>query len=459
MKATGFLKGLSVLTVSILLAVLLHTDSRADGQPDAAARAKAIQLFSAAPAAFIENTGQIDDPSIRYVFNGSGANVFHTTSGPVFQVFQRTEIAAVGADLPNLRGNRPPLPLAPSPRPQAASLLFSASFPGARQINPVGRQLLETKINYCLGADHGKWREGVPTFGVVVYEGLYDGIDLHTYGRRSNLKYEFHVAPGADWRQIRIRYTGIAGLSLADNGSLIVALGDGWGSLTDDAPVIYQQIAGKRVNLPGRFVLIDARTYSFEIDGAVDPSAPLVIDPELAWSTYVGGSGNGVAVDASGNVVVTGGIYTNFHDGIDAFVTKLTPSGGHLWSTYLRGWEWEVGYGVAVDASNNVVVSGWTSRSGWLDMNGNSDDPGAFVAKLSSSGALVWSTFLGERTFAEPCGCGVAVDASGNVVVAGASLIADYFDVFVAKLSSSGEHLWSTYLVLTCVSPSNDAEG
>ena len=84
--ATGFLKGLSVLTVSILLAVLLHTDSRADGQPDAAARAKAIQLFSAAPAAFIENTGQVDDPSIRYSFHGSGANVFHTTSGPVFHL-------------------------------------------------------------------------------------------------------------------------------------------------------------------------------------------------------------------------------------------------------------------------------------------------------------------------------------------------------------------------------------
>ena len=172
-----------------------------------------------------------------------------------------------------------------SPQP-SASLAFSAAFPGARVVNPVGREMLDTKVNYCLGADHGKWRSGVPTFGVVVYEGLYDGIDLHTYGRRSNLKYEFHVAPGADWRKIRIHYDGIAGLSIAENGSLIVDVGYGWGSLQDDAPIIYQEIGGRRVNVPGRFVLVDSRTYSFEITGTADTAAPLVIDPELAWSTY-----------------------------------------------------------------------------------------------------------------------------------------------------------------------------
>jgi len=445
---------------------------------EASTRQKALQFFSASPAAFIENTGQIDDPSIRYAFHGSGANVYHTTSGPVFQVFQRVgmDAANVGADLPNLRGNRPPSASAQSPKPIAQSLLFSAAFPGARQIKPVGRQVLETKINYCLGSDHSKWQMGVPTFGVVVYEGLYDGIDLHTYGRRSNLKYEFHVAPGADWRQIRIRYSGIAGLSLAKDGSLIVNVGDGWGSLTDDAPIIYQEIAGKRTELPGRFVLVDERTYAFEIDGQVKADAPLVIDPELAWSTYLGGSGEdqgcGVAVDASGNVVVagytkssgwiSGGFDASYNGGVndgDAFVAKLSPSGAHLWSTYLGGVSYDYGRGVAVDASGNVVVTGYTQSHGWVydgfdtSFNGNVD---AFLAKLSPSGAHLWSTYLGGNH--DDYGRGVAVDASGNVLVTGLTLssgwvsggfdtgLTGYDDAFVAKISPSGAHLWSTYL-------------
>ena len=352
---------------------------------------------------------------------------------------------------------------------------FSAAFPGARQIKPVGRQMLETKVNYCLGADHSRWQMGVPTFGVVVYEGLYDGIDLHTYGRRSNLKYEFHVEPGADWRQIRIRYTGIAGLSVANDGSLIISLGDGWGSLTDDAPVIYQKIAGKRIELPGRFVLVDKQTYTFEIDGAVDAGVPLVIDPELAWSTYLGGSGYdvswGVDVDASGNVVVAGQTYSNgwvsggFDTSFkgsynDAFVAKLSHSGEHIWSTYLGGSGWDEAYSVAVDASGDVVATGTTDSSGWVSggfdtsYNGGTD---AFLVRLSSSGAHLWSTYLGGS--GTQWGMGVDLDASGYAVVVGYSTSGNWvsggfdvtynggtYDAFVARLSPSGVHTWSTYL-------------
>ena len=81
MERTAFLGSVIVLCASLSM-----MDAIAGGGDDAAARATAIQLFSAAPAAFIENAGQIDDPSIRYSFHGSGVNVFHTTSGPVFHL-------------------------------------------------------------------------------------------------------------------------------------------------------------------------------------------------------------------------------------------------------------------------------------------------------------------------------------------------------------------------------------
>jgi hypothetical protein len=133
-----------------------------------------------------------------------------------------------------------------------------------------------------------------------------------TWGHRDSLKYEFHVAPGADYRQIQVHYAGIAGLSLAGDGSLAVDLGNGWGSLVDDKPYVYQQIGGEKVEVAGRFVLLDQQTYAFEITGSYDTARELVIDPDLAWSTYLGREGDGhdigygIAVDPAGDAYVTG---------------------------------------------------------------------------------------------------------------------------------------------------------
>ncbi|HUW34881.1 MAG TPA: SBBP repeat-containing protein [Planctomycetota bacterium] len=199
-----------------------------------------------------------------------------------------------------------------------------------------------------------------------------------------------------------------------------------------------------------------------------------MIDPELAWSTYLGGTdadvAYGVAVDASRNVLITGwtesygwtsgGFDTDFggHYLPDAFVVKLSPSGGHLWSTYLEGMGAELGFGVAVDASDNVVITGrtdsaWVSGGFDTSLNGLED---AFVAKLTPLGGHVWSTYLGGS--GNETGWGAAVDAQGSILITGETISAGWTlggfdtsfngdsDAFVAKLSSSGEHLWSTYV-------------
>jgi hypothetical protein len=90
-------------------------------------------------------------------------------------------------------------------------------------------------FNYSTG-DRSNWRSNVPSFAKVEYAGLYSGIDLKTWGQRNSVKYEFHVAPGADYRQIQVHCAGIAGLSLAADGSSHVNLGGDWGSLLDNAP-------------------------------------------------------------------------------------------------------------------------------------------------------------------------------------------------------------------------------
>jgi len=408
---------------------------------------------------------------------------------------------------------------------------FSVSFDGANRVAPVGLDRAETVFNYYLG-DQSNWHSNVPGYETVAYPGLYDGIDLLTFGRRDSLKYEFHVAPGADWRAIQISYEGIEGLWLDDGGALHVeakkgtgpicrngpegashkldlspfsgvAEGDSpifaaqksgqspgqesgqspWGELIDEAPFIYQMIAGQQVEVSGAFKLLDADTYTFEVSGPYDPSLELIIDPELAWSTYLGGSdidggsdmvhrGDGIAVDAAGNVLVTGrtessgwtaGGYDTTHNGggADAFVAKLSTNGGHLWSTYLGGNNLDWGDGIAVDAAGNVLVTGRTQSSGWTAGGYNTTHtgggPDAFVAKLGPNGGHLWSTYLGGSDF--DYGDGIAVDALGNVLVAGRTESSGWVaggydstynggsrDAFVAKLGPNGGHLWSTYL-------------
>ena len=209
----------------------------------------------------------------------------------------------------------------------------------------------------------------MPGYETVAYENLYAGIDLHTFGRRDSLKYEFYVAPGADYRQISVSYDGIDGLWIDDDGALHVETE--LGQLVDDAPYIYQMVDGQEIEVAGQFALVDDDTYTFEITGAYDPNLELVVDPDLAWSTYLGGSDAdkalfGIAVDGSGNALVTGRTYssgwvsggwdTSLGGDSDAFVVKLSPSGGHLWSTYLGGSESEL---VAVASPSMGAETPW----------------------------------------------------------------------------------------------------
>ena len=345
----------------------------------------------------------------------------------------------------------------------------------SRSADPRALESLPGKVNYFIGNDPSKWRSEVPTFGRVSYRDVLPGIDVIYNGSNAGtLGYDFVVAPDADPGDIRVGFSGVIDVALR-GGSLVITTATG--AVTQEGPVLYQTIAGRRVPVDGRFSLA-GNEVGFEV-GAYDHHHPLVIDPTLIYSTYLGGSGNdagnGIAVDVAGAAYLTGNTQsTNFPTqapfqgsdagSFDAFVTKLNAAGSALvYSTYLGGSSDDNARGIAVDGAGAAYLTGntWSTnfptQAPFQGSYGGSFD--AFVAKLNATGsALIYSTYLGGSGVDEAQG--IAIDGAGAAYVAGYTNSSNFptqapfqgsnagsFDAFVTKLNAAGSALvYSTYL-------------
>ena len=351
-----------------------------------AAKAAAMESFAHAPLTFEPNVGQAG-PHVSMVARGLG----HTLS-----LAPTEAILAVGESAVGMRM------LGASPSATVA-----------------GRHELEGRVNYYVGNDPTRWRSDVPTYGQAANQGVWPGIDLVWRSSSDKaLEYDFVVAPGADPKNIAVAFDGAKAIRL--DGDELVVESEG-AELRQPAPVVYQDRAGKRALVPGRFVL-DGSTVRFTV-GAYDASLPLVIDPVLAWSTYLGGSiapfgdeyGREIAVDDLGSAYVTGQTCTaSFPDtqyayqktlkgGCDAFVTKFIPTvntgvgTGLKYSTFLGGSGSDEGLQIALDAARNAYVAGGTGSADFPTTVGayQRTGGGTFVAKLNKKGlSLLYSTRL-----------------------------------------------------------------
>ncbi|HEY3132394.1 MAG TPA: SBBP repeat-containing protein [Acidobacteriota bacterium] len=334
------------------------------------------------------------------------------------------------------------------------------------------------KTNYLVGADPNKWRTDVPTYAKVKYEAVYPGVDLLFYGTARQLEYDFVIAPGADPESIRLEFqTPQAGSSLRIDfdGDLIVSTRTG--EIRQHKPAIYQDLGGVRRTIPGGYVLKGKHLVGFQV-GKYETDSPLVVDPVLVYSTYLGGGGDeeghGVAVDSAGNAYVAGiTTSTDFPTSgplqpaksasQDIFVSKINAAGTALiYSTYLGGSGYDHAGAIAVDATGNVYLTGFTDSTDFpivraLQSAKNSSFD-AFVAKLNASGtSLLYSTYIGGN--GEDTGNGIAVDATGNAYVSGLTSSTNFptfnpfqsssggsADAFVLKLSTAGMFVYSSYL-------------
>jgi hypothetical protein len=328
---------------------------------------------------------------------------------------------------------------------------------------------------HILHGNASAWRTDLAASSCVRYRDLYRGIDLVYRMEAGGMKAEFLVAAGAAPSSIRMLYSHARSVAVDASGDLVIATPRG--EYREKAPYAYQESGGVRQTVPAGYRVSKGAPATFEI-GAYDASEPLVIDPEISFSTYFGGSGfdgaNAIAVDAAGNIYIAG--WTESSDlptaaplqpanggGGDAFVAKLDPSGARLlYCTYLGGNAEDRALGIALDGAGNAYIAGWTSSTDFpvtaslQTHSGGGRD--AFVAKIDAGGNLVYSTFLGGN--GQDSGTGIAVDASGNAYISGSTNSTNFpvyravqssnggqQDAFVAGVNSIGTALvFSTYL-------------
>jgi hypothetical protein len=410
----------------------------APGPPKAAAAA-------GLPLSFEPNAGQAD-PAVRFLAHGPRGTLYLTATRAIVALITQDKV-----DLLRMR------------------LL------GARRGALVAGDARRGMVSYLVGSRPSRWRRRVPTYGQVTSRGVYRGIDLRFHASRGELEYDFDVAAGADPHTIAIELGGARSLHLDARGRLVIALEHR--TLVQDAPRVYQVRGGARRPVPGRYVLRGPRRVGFAV-GAYDRAAPLVIDPTIAWSTYLGGDANDVgtsiAVDRGGNAYVAGSTSSadlplrrplaRTHRGhpIDAFVAKLDPSGQLVYATYLGGSAYTDARGIAVDRGGHAYVTGATGsrdfpirRAVQPDYGGGPFD--GYVSKLSASGdAIVYSTFIGgprnDRGYAIAVGADGAVVAAGRTAhdsfpAKGALAPGPQGGAFVTKLAPGGGHIaYSTVL-------------
>jgi hypothetical protein len=415
--------------------------------------ARSFQL----PLTFEANEGQTND-QVDFLARGPNYNIFLTAHEAVFAL---QEVAAAPGRRPVVR----------------MQLVRSAADPRVR-----GVDALPGKVNYFRGHDPASWRTRVSTFRRVEYSGVYPGVDLAYYIDGQQLEYDFIVAPGADPASIKLGFAGVDQTTVDAQGDLVLKPAEG-PPLRFQKPIIYQIDGGRRHAVEGSYVQHGPHQIGFRV-GAYNRMRPLIIDPVLNYSTYLGGGGvdegDGIAVDATGAVYVSG--LTSSIDfpsaneaqpkagdasSADIFIAKFTPDGTALvYATYLGGSNDEGPADIAVDAAGAAYIGAVTLSSNFPTFNAYqpATEGGltAVVAKLGPDGSqLIYSTYLGDGQFDRRL-LAIAVDSAGAAYVAGATFSADFpllnaaqpwpgdaggSNAVVAKLAPDGRSLlYSTYL-------------
>lgn len=418
------------------------------------------------PISFEENQGQVDS-SVRFLAHAGTGTVYFTPDETVLALYSRD-----------------------SQEKPAVSALRIKWIGANAHSQIVAEDLLRGKINYLVGKDPSRWLTDIPTYERVRYRGLFPGVDALFFGKDGEIEYDLVLNPGADLNKISFALAGAQSVRLAKNGDLLLKLANG--EVRQHRPRVYQETEGARQWLPAHYILRRDKTIGYEVAG-VNHKLPLVIDPTLSYSTYIGSDTadvvTSVAVDQFGDAYATGSTVFGFPTknpaqqnqlGTDAFVTKFAANGGSLiYSTILGGSASDGANAIAIDRFGNAYVAGETSSTDFPTTPGAFQSPGSdadngFVTKLSPSGSsFVYSLLLGggdsdsirslaldseHRVYVTgfTCSQNFPVKNAFQPVTNGQNCADGGGDAFVTRVNAAGTDLdYSTYLDGTFASIGN----
>jgi hypothetical protein len=398
--------------------------------------------------AFVPNAGQ-NDTAVQYQAHLPGANLFFTDEG-------LTVGWAEGGMRLNFLGT-------------SSSLAIS------------GREAQPGVVNYMVGNDPDNWQTGLPTYGVVTYEGLYPGVSLAFNGQGSQLAAVFQIEPNADPANIGWAFEWVKPV-LDETGALqLVSEGAAETAVTLSPPQAWQEVDGRDVDVTAAFRLDENGRVGLEL-GELDGGRPLAISTIMTYGS--GGSwdiARAIAAGPTGKAYVSGETaapifplanpYQPEYGGgaTDAFVTVFTPDGQSLvYSTFLGGSERDAAFSIAVDNNDRAFVLGSTGSTDFPLVNPIQNYGGGyadtFVTVLTPDGqSLSYSTYLGGSDtdgFFYLDGSGIVLDGSGRAYVTGSTMSSDFplvnpkqpvfggeRDAFVSVIAPDGQSLvFSTFL-------------
>jgi hypothetical protein len=326
----------------------------------------------------------------------------------------------------------------------------------------------DARVNYFIGSDPDRWRRGVATYSRVTYRNVYPGIDVTYYAKDGELEFDLIVGPQGVPSLIRLTFVGATKLSLDENGGLKVRVLSS--VLSIGCPIAYQVVNGAKRPVGTAFELVGQSEAVLRIK-TYDSHLPLIIDPILTYSTYIGGSQldtvAGIATDSAGNAYIVGQTQSidfpvefpiqSLRGPSDAFITKLDPNGNPVYSTFIGGDADDAAKAIAVDSAGNAYIAGSTFSQNFPTAGPTKTQYGGagdgFITRLDASGSLSLSMYLSGD--ASDIATGIAVDGAGNIYVTGSTKSTNFpipwfprnlNDAYVAKFDSTGVLTWGKLL-------------
>ena len=416
--------------------------------------------FSRLPLSFVANVGQTDK-TVKFQTSSLGGSIYFASSEVVLALMDNKVKTKKEED-------------SSSSSSADESKVVSIQYINAEK-NPVveGLDPQPGVANFMVGSDKKAWVSEAPTYGGILYRGLYPGIDLKYEGTEGNLKSTFTVAAGIDPALIQWQYKDSKTVSLDVDGNLLVVLpakksGQADTTLIEHKPIAWQEQNGQRVDVPIQFAVSQKGGIRFVFPQGYNTSLPLTIDPVLTYSTYLGADGTdrgkAITTDSDGNAYVTGystcgsfplvnPIQTGGAGAHDVIISKISADGHTLlFSTCVGGTADEIGFGIALDAQGQITVAGETKSTDFPIVGGIATYGGNtgictveapcqdnFLLSLNAAGtAIRFSTYLGGNG-REEFG-GIAVDASGKLVVVGSTTSTNFptFHAFDSSYATGG---------------------